>query len=93
MKPYVSKFSKAAKKVGISEEDANGIVVHEHEVTKMLTKKETVLINIDLPDKVIKKFNKIAKALKVSVDSVAGHALIKQLKAEDAILLQPKAKK
>ena len=68
-------ISKHAKKAGISKEYAEKIILKHHSLKNFYTKKQLTSLKLDLDIPSWKLLNKIAKALKVDIDSVLGAAL------------------
>lgn len=71
-----NKLKKLAKKVNLSVEDCQKIIIINHELSNLIPKKELKSVNINFEDKTHKTLNNIAKTLKVSISSVISFAIL-----------------
>lgn len=71
-------LKKLAEKAGITEKSASGIIV-EHHLLNITPESKTKTIDVEIDKDLFKFVNKVAKVLKVDVDSIIVHALTSEL--------------
>jgi len=79
----MSKINKLAKKLKLTENFVNKIIVKNHELNNLYSKKELRVYDLDLKPKVLKELRIIAKTLKVDVDAVINVLLINYLEQQE----------
>ena len=84
---FKTEIEKIAKKIKISTEFANSIVLRYHELEHLIPKKRLKTLSLNMQNKkTMNRINKVAKALKVSFDAVIGAAALEAaLKTEKVI--------
>jgi len=78
----MSKINKLAKKLKLTENFVNKIIVKNHELNNLYSKKELRIYDLDLKPKVLKELRIIAKTLKVDVDAVINVLLLNYLEQQ-----------
>jgi hypothetical protein len=74
-------IEKLSKRLKLDQEEVEGIILYEHELTHFMPKKKLKKVDLNITEATMKRIRKVAKGLKVSEDAVIGY-LLKQMTKE-----------